>query len=151
VIIAFAGRDWQLDVTHVTFRQALAIQAQTGLSIADWEDSLDFKRNAAGEIANPPPGWLTSVGALYWLMLAQNGQETPPEAMDFDFTGFLQAYFEALAAEIERIKAAQAKAEAEPDPTRPSPTASPASPTSGTPMTTTPPTLIPQEGAAIVS
>ena len=116
------GLTRDLDTAHVSFRHALAVQKQTGMSIADWEDSLDFKKDDAGKIRNPPPEWLVSVGALYWLMLAQNGEEPDPDTMDFDFTGFLQAYFEALMAEVDRLKA-----EAEPDPTSPSPDGPPSS------------------------
>lgn len=114
--VEFEGRIWDLDTARYSFRQALAIQAQTGMSVGDWEDSLDFKRDDAGKILNPPPEWLVSVGALYWLMLAQNGEEPDPATMEFDFTGFLSAYFAALMAEFDRLKAG-----AGPDPTVPPP------------------------------
>lgn len=152
--IEFGGRDWDLDTAHVSFRQALAIQKQTGMSVADWEDSLDFKEDDEGKVLNPPPEWLVSVGALYWLMLAQNGEDADPDTMEFDWTGFLQAYFTALAAEIARLKAAKA---AEPDPTQPSPTTpSPPgdrpSPGPATPTATTRKLPAPPEGEpAIVS
>lgn len=148
--IEFGGRDWQLDTVNISFRHALAIQAQTGMSIADWEDSLDFKKGDEGKILNPPPQWLKSVGALYWLMAAQNGEAPDPETMDFDYIGFLQAYFAALSAEIARLKAAA------PDPTRlspttPSPPPDPPSPGPPTPMATTPAPPVPAEGAATAS
>lgn len=145
--IELDGRAWDLDVQHISFRHALAVQKQTGMSVADWEDSLDFKKDDAGKIRNPPPEWLVSVGALYWLMCAQNGEEPDPATMDFDFTGFLSAYFAALMAEVERLNA-----EAEPDPTVPPPTTlpppgDPGSPASAIPTATTLPPFRP-EGAA---
>jgi hypothetical protein len=145
--IEFAARTWDIDTAHISFRQGLAIQKQTGMSIADWEDSLDFKKDDEGKIANPPMEWLVSVGALYWLMLAQNGEEADPDTMDFDWSAFLQAYFAALAAEIARLKA---EAAPPPDPTSPAP-AGPASPVPSTPTATTPPPPAPPEGAATAS
>lgn len=148
--VEFEGLTRDVDTAHISFRQALAIQAQTGMSIGDWEDSLDFKKDDAGKIRNPPPEWLVSVGALYWLMLAQNGEEADPGTMEFDFTGFLSAYFAALMAELDRLKA-----QAEPDPTAPSPMtlSPPADP--GWTAPATPTATIPQppapEGAAIAS
>ena len=149
--VAFEGRERELDPGRVTFRQALAIQKQTGMSLADWEDSLDFKAGPDGKVINPPPEWLTSVGALYWLMCAQNGEEADPDRMDFDVTGFLQAYYAALGAEVARLKA-----QAPPDPTRPppmtlSPPGDPLPSAPATPTDTTPPPPVLQEGAAIAS
>lgn len=135
--IELDGLVYDLDTAHISFRQALAIQKQTGMSIADWEDSLSFSKDDEGKIRNPPPEWMTCVGALYWLMLAQNGEEADPETMDFDWTDFLQAYFAALSAEIARLRA-KAAPEPEPDPTSPAAAGAPASPTRSTRTGTTP-------------
>lgn len=148
--VEFEDRTWDVDTEHIGFRQALAIQKQTGMSIGDWEDSLDFKRDDERKILNPPPEWVNSVGALYWLMLAQNGEEADPDTMDFDLYGFLQAYFAALMAELGRLKA-----QAEPDPTVPppmtlSPPGDPGWSAPATPTATIPPPP-PPGGAATAS
>jgi len=147
VKIEFGGRTWDLDTAHISFRQALGVQKQTGMSIADWEDSLDFKKDDAGKIRNPPPEWMVSVGALYWLMLAQNGEEADPDTMDFDWMGFLQAYFAALSAEFDRLNVTPPPPL---DPTSPAP-AGPASPIRSTRPATTRTPPVPPEGAAIAS
>lgn len=148
--VEFEGRIWDLDTQGYSFAHAVKIQKFTGMSIGDWSDSLEFKKDEAGKILNPPPEWLVSVGALYWLMLAQNGEDVPlGEDMHFDFQGFLGAYFTALGAELDRLKA-----QAEPDPTVPPPTipgppGDPGSTAPATPTATTPQPV--PEGAAIAS
>lgn len=118
--VSFEGAEYELDTGHISFRHALEIQRQTGMSIGDWEDSLSFRKDPddpdGKKFLNPPPEWMTSVGALYWLMIAQNGEPPDPSAMDFDWQEFLAAYFEALSAELDRLTA---KPEPEPDPTSP--------------------------------
>jgi hypothetical protein len=149
VKVSFEGREYGLDTGHMSFRHALEVQKQTGMSIGDWEDSLAFHKDPddpeGKKWLNPPPEWLVSVGALYWLMLAQNGGAPDPDGLDFDWQEFLSAYFAALSAELDRLKA---EAAPEPDPT--SPAAAPV-PASTVPSTRTATTRTPrgsEEGAA---
>jgi len=137
MIIVFEDAEWELDLTRVSYQQAMVIQLYTGMSIGEWEDSIDVKEktdadgNPTGELENPPPEWLKSVGSLYWLMRAQAGDKIPIAEMDFDFGGFVAALMEGLAAELERSRleaAARADAAERPDPT---PLSSPPSPRGG--------------------
>lgn len=150
--IEFQGRTWELDPGHVKFQQAMVIQSYTGMSIGEWEDSIEVKAQkdpVTGEerIVNPPPEWLLSLGALYWLMLAQNDVKTPIADIDFDFGEFMLALMEATAAELAR---ANAQAASKPDPTSsPSfPLGDPLSPAPVSPTAMTPMLPVPQEGAA---
>lgn len=149
--IEFESRVWDLDPTHIQFQQAMVIQSFTGMSIGEWEDSIEVtaeKDPVTGEerVINPPPEWLKSIGALYWLMHAQAGEKIPISEMDFDFGDFMLALMAGTARELERV---QAEAASKPDPTsspssqlgdQPSPV--PAYPTA---MTPTPP--VQPEGA----
>jgi hypothetical protein len=145
VRITFEGRDWELDTAHVRLQHAMTIQLYTGLSIGDWEDSLLFKADKDGNIANPPAEWLKSIAALYWLMLAQNGEKVPIAEVDLDFSEFYVVFLKAIAAEIER---SQAEAAAKPDPTSPlpSPRSEVPSPAPPTPMATIPMLPAPPQG-----
>lgn len=139
--VTFGDREWALDVNHVSYKHAMGVQSHTGMSIGDWLDQLDFvKTSEDGDILNPPAEWLKSMGALYWLMRAQNGETVAFADVDFDVQAFTVAYVRAVSEEISVLleeQRAQQQGEGEPDPTPPSPTASPASRTSATPKTTT--------------
>lgn len=138
--VDFEGKVYDLDTAHIRFRQAETIQDFTGLSIADWEDSLGFEEDEAGNAKNPPKRWIRSVTALYWLMLDQAGEKIPIEDVDPDYAEFFAAVLQATLDSLRQAKAEaeRRKAEAEAvDPTRPSQTESPGSPTSDTPTTTT--------------
>lgn len=145
MIIRFEDRDWQFDLAHVRVQQAMVIQLYTGLSIGDWEDSLDFEADEQGNIKNPPASWLKSIVALYWLMRSQNGVTEPIDSTDFEYALFLVAFAEGTAAELERLKA---EAAAKPDPTSsPSfPLGDPLSPAPVSPTAMTPMLPVPQEG-----
>jgi hypothetical protein len=140
LIVSFEDRDWELSLDRLTYRQAMAIQLETGLSIAEFEAVLDVDEDENGNLADPGPKWLQCIGCVYWLMHQQAGDVFPLASMDFDFTGFLEAMGAAMQAELDRIKAERAAAEAEPDPTVPSPSpkAGQTSPASGSPRATTP-------------
>ena len=112
MIIGFEDREWSLDEGSLRLRQAEAIQEFTGLSVADWEDTLNSWRDQDGKIRNPPKEWARSVAALYWLMLSQNGEQVLIADVDPDITGFMGAYLKGLKAELGRP-------EPEPDPTSP--------------------------------
>jgi len=159
--IVFEGREWGLDMNSVRYQHAMVIQSYTGMSIGEWEDSIDVAEKLdaggkpTGKLVNPPPEWLKSVGALYWLMLAQNEVKTPIAEMDFDFPAFLVALMEGTQAELDRAKAEAAEAGQRPDPTPPgrSPTADRPSPAPATRRVTTRARPARQEaaGPAIVS
>lgn len=151
--VEFEGRTWELDPSRLRLQQGYVIQAFTGMSVGDWQDSLDFKtkKDADGNdvLLNPPPEWLKSVAALYWLMLSQNDVKTPIDEADCEVEAFLAAFMKAMMAELEKRKA-----EAQPDPT--SPPLSPGGPPSSVPAiptvtTLTPPVPVLLQGAAIAS
>lgn len=141
MIVTFEGRDWQADPSRLRLQQGYVIQAFTGMSVGDWQDSLDFRTDQDGKLVNPPPEWLRSVAALYWLMCDQNGVQQPIADVDFEVEPFLAAYLQGLAAELERVRAEKA---ARPDPTSPpqSP-GGPPLPAPSTPTVTTPPLPVP--------
>ena len=114
--IEFEDQVWDLDLTHVTYKQAYAIQLFTGMSIGEWEDSIEVGEDEDGNPVNPPPEWVKSIGALYWLMRSQGGDKIAFDDMDFEFGPFLVAVMEGMAAELERVKAERRD---EPDPTSP--------------------------------
>jgi hypothetical protein len=153
VKITFEGREWELDTTRVSYQQAMVIQMYTGMSIGEWEDSIDVEEETdaegkpTGKLKNPPPEWLKSIGSLYWLMHAQAGDKIPIADMEFDFGGFMTALMAGMAAQLEQAKA---EAAAGPDPTLPSspssPTEDPPSPGPGSPTAT-----IPQLPAVVVA
>ena len=131
--VEFDGRTWQLDTEHIILRHALEIQEQTGLGILEWHEALMRARGEDGKLVHSQRTWLLSLAALYWLMLAQNGEDTDPDDLgDLDFAQFASAYIDARTAEF-----AARKAEAEPDPTSPpgppdDPPSPPGSPTATT-------------------
>jgi hypothetical protein len=138
VIIDFAGTRYELDTTHISFKHAMVVQSYTHLGIDAWLESTGFEVDVDGKtVKNPPPEWLTSIGALYWLMLAQNDVKEPIADMDFDVQDFYQAYIKAAVAELERALA-ETQAEAGPTvPSPPSPPSLPAAPPSPGPPTRT--------------
>ena len=141
MIIHFEDRDWELNLDKLTLQQGIAIQMHTGLSIAEFEDTLDVGEDENGNLRDPGPKWLICLGCVYWLMHQQGGDVFPIAKADFVLSEFLQAMGEAMQAELERIKAERAAEEAEPDPTPPaSPPSSPPGPPSpapGSPKATT--------------
>ena len=149
MIVEFEGRTWQLDPTHVRLQQAMVIQSYTGMSIGEWEDSIEVRGETGPDgqerIVNPPPEWLKSVAALYWLMLAQNDVKKPIAEVDFDFGEFIVALVVATARELERVRA---QAAAAPDPTSSpsSPLGAAASPVPVSPTAMTPVPPVPQAG-----
>jgi hypothetical protein len=149
--IEFEGETRSLDIEHISYKHAMAIQRLTGMSIADWQDSLDFKATPDGKIVNPPPEWLPSVAALYWLMHAQNGTELDWDDLDFDFAAFFAVFFTTYVADLDRrLEEAKARKAANPPRPRGRKAAGTASRTSATRRTTTR-TLAPsppEEGAA---
>jgi hypothetical protein len=137
LIVTFEDREWELDLNRYSYRQAMAIQLHTGMSISEYLDVLDVDVDDDGNLQDPGRRWLECIGVMYWLMHQQGGDVFPLESMDFDFTGFLTAVGDA-----QRRAAADRKAALEPapDPTRPAsqpagpPSPEPASPTATTPQ-----------------
>jgi len=140
MIVTFEDEKWELNLNRLSYQQALAIQLETGLSIAEFEKVLDVEEDENGQLKDPGPKFVRCIGCVYWLMHNQNGDVFPLAGMDFDFAGFLAAMGEAMQAELERIRAERAEQDAEPDPTVPSrsPKAARRSPGSGSRKATTP-------------
>ena len=44
MIVDFEGRAWEFSREEITLKQAFVIQAYTGLSIGEWEDSIDVEQ-----------------------------------------------------------------------------------------------------------
>jgi hypothetical protein len=146
MIIKFEGRDWEFDSEEITLQQAMTIQLHTGMSIGEWEDSLNLTEDADGNVQNPGPEWLKSLQCVYWLMKAQNGEKNPVADADFVLAKFLVAFGEGMQAEVTRLKAEKAAEEAAADPTPPpSPPAGPPSPEPGYPTATTLQPLVREE------
>jgi hypothetical protein len=123
MIINWDGRDWELSFEDITIKQAEAIEKETGQPLGAWLDSLNE------DISTASPQFLPVLKIVYWLMLAQSGDQTPIAAVDFPLLRFGQAFAQAAAAE-----AAPAEQPAEP----PDPTQGATSPaTSSTPPTPT--------------
>ena len=101
--IHFGGRDWEYDEDHIGVMQAMAFHSVHGLTLRAWMDGMkDLDPRA--------------IQCTYWLMLQQAGEQKPLKDLDFDAMDFLTAYVEAMQAEAERKKAAEAAAQ--PDPTQ---------------------------------
>ena len=103
--VDFEGRTWQLETAAVDMEQGLAITGYTGLTLVAWEKSLLDPDSLL---------WLKSMRCLYWLMLAQNGDDIPLATANFAPLTLWTAFAEAANAEAEAQGAA-----AEADPTRP--------------------------------
>jgi hypothetical protein len=121
--IDFDGRTWQLDLDDIDLKQGIQVQAHTGLTLRKWEAALTDDDN---------PRFLESYQALYWVMLAQNGEPQPPEIGEVNFK--VIRFFEAVITAFEAaIKDAAASAgDEKPDPTLP-PAASAPSPEPSSP------------------
>lgn len=104
--IEFEGVTRKLDVDDLSVKQAVAITEYTGGTLVTWE-----KTAADPEL----PGWLRAMEALYWLMLAQNGETTDPDpgGSDFAVLKFSRAFAKATAEE-EKTAGGEAA-----DPTKP--------------------------------
>jgi hypothetical protein len=137
VIIDYAGTRYELDTSHISFKHAMVVQSYTGLGIDAWLESTGFEVDAETQtVKNPPPEWLKAIGAMYWLMLAQNDVKAAIAEIDFDVQDFYQAYLTGAMADLERALA-EAKAAEAADPTKPSQPSPPDDPPSTGPSTPT--------------
>jgi hypothetical protein len=100
--IGWEGRTWEIDTAEVTLKQAMVIQARMGTSINGWAKAL---LEADGD------KWLTAMECLYWLMLAQDGQQVPVADLDFPVLKYANAFADA------QLSKDEAAPDAEPDPT----------------------------------
>jgi hypothetical protein len=119
--IEFQGRTWQVDTDEIGLRQAMVITSRLGSSLTGWEKTLTDPDS---------PQWLTAVECLYWLMLAQDGQQVPIGEVDFPVLKLAEAFADAALAE-----AKQTAAEQEPDPTKSAASNGAAAPQPATPVT----------------
>jgi hypothetical protein len=152
VKIEFEGRTWEFDSEEITLQQAMTIQLHTGMSIGEWEDSLDLPEDEHGNVQNPGPEWLKSLQCVYWLMKSQNGEKTPIADADFVLSKFLQAFGEGAQGEVARLKAEKAAEAAAADPT-PLPSLPAGPPLSGlaSPTATTLPPSNGEVGARVIA
>lgn len=102
--IEYDGATYEFDQEDITYKQAMTVQLHTGMSIAEWQDTLDIDEIEDPEtrekkLANPGPEWLKSIGCLYWVVMAQNGVTEPIADVDFKLAKFLTAFGEASTAE----------------------------------------------------
>lgn len=95
MIIKYDGRDYSLDLDEITVKQAYVFKAFAGLTLAQFETS----------IGEADPGALI---CLFWLMLQQNGIETPIESVDFKILHFAVAFAEAMKAKVAEQEAPKA-------------------------------------------
>jgi hypothetical protein len=83
MLVQFDGTDYEFDLDDIDVRQAIKIQNETGLTVADmWEG---FKRM-------DPRACL----AMYWLMMAQSGKAVDMNKSNFKLVQFHSAVLEAL-------------------------------------------------------
>lgn len=152
--IELEGVTYTLDPDHIRLGHARVIQRFTGLSIDEWADSINAQAgpDEDGTVRKVPAEWIESVAALYWLMLAQSGDETPIEDVDFDVSGFYQLFLQARLKELQALLDQQKAA----DPTKPRPNGRKGAPTgsrarSSRTTTTLTPRDQPEGEAAIAS
>jgi hypothetical protein len=140
--VHFEDRDWNLDLSDINLKPAIVIQSYMGMSINKWVDSLNDEADADGNIvkaAADSPEFLKSVGAVYWLMKAQNGAQCPIGDVDFPLGAFTQAMADAQAAE---------EPEADGQPDEPDPTTLPPPASEPSPESASIPTPQPSETPA---
>jgi hypothetical protein len=116
MIISWQGREYELDFSDITIKQAETVEKLTGMTIGAWLGmvSTGFDINSAQ--------FLPMLKVIYWLMLDQNGEKTPAAAVDFPMLRFGRAFMAGAAAEA----AAAGEPVAEPGPTQiPSPGTAP--------------------------
>lgn len=127
MLIRWQDRDYDLDLSDFTLKQARVIEGESGMTLGKWLDALSGDGLNMGS-----PHFLPFLKIIYWLMLNQAGDDTPIGAVDFPLIKFGRAFMAAQEAE----DAAQPPAREEaPDPTPP-PQASAPSPALSSPSTT---------------
>ena len=121
MLIRWEDKDWTFQASDLTNRQAIALETEMGMSIAEFYDLLEGDDGEGFDSAKPYFVKLMTI--LYWLMLDQNGQRVKISDVEFPLIGFAQAFAAAMAAELATQPAAPA--EGAPDPTRPVPGSAP--------------------------
>jgi len=135
MLIRWEDKDWALDVAGLTNRQAMALETEMGMSIAEFYDLLGGDEDDEG-FDSAKPYFLKLMTILYWLMLDQNGVRVKITDVEFPLIPFAQAVSAASAAEA----AAQLPAvngAARPGPTRRPRTSAPSRARSSRTTTTT--------------
>lgn len=99
-VVHFEDQDYNFDIEELSLSQARSIFRQTGLTVKGLMDGLSDMAPEA-------------LAALYWLMLAQNGQVTDIGKVNFKVMKFAEAMSKAFDDE---------KDDAEEDPTAGDPT-----------------------------
>jgi hypothetical protein len=101
--IEFEGRTWEVETGDLTVQQAMVITSYLGTSLNGWQTAMTDPES---------PHWLKAIQCLYWLMLAQDGQNVPVADTDFALVKFADAFADAALAANP-----PAGQDAEPDPT----------------------------------
>ena len=115
MLIRWEDKDWKFQASDLTNRQAIALETEMGMSIAEFYDLLEGDDGEGFDSAKPYFVKLMTI--LYWLMLDQNDVKVKISDVEFPLIGFAQAFAAGMAAEL-ATQPAQAAEEA-PDPTRP--------------------------------
>lgn len=87
MIIDWQGKPYAFEPGNVTVREATTIKLHTGHGLISWQRAIWD--------AEPQ-----SVAALMWLMKARNGDAVEIATLDFDVMAFLNAYGEAVTADL---------------------------------------------------
>ena len=120
MLIRWDDEDWDLDLSDLTNRQAMAIETGLKMSIAEFYDLLDGEDGEGFDSAKPH--FLKLITILYWLMLDQGGVKVAIGDVEFPVIRFAQAVVVGMAAAAAAVPGAE---EPEPDPTRPAPGSAP--------------------------
>jgi len=116
MLIRWEDRDWNLDLTDLTNRQAEALETGLGMTMGEFYDKFEGDDGEGFDFTKPYAVKLMTF--VHWLMLDQNGVKVKITDVEFPMIRFGQAAAAAMAAEAAAQPAA-ADREAGPDPTRP--------------------------------
>lgn len=107
MIVDWQGKQYEVDFADITMRQGEAIEKASDMALGTWLDGITegFDPNDRR--------FLPTLKIVYWLMLNQNGDDTPIDAVDFPMLAFARAFMKGLTG-----KDVPAAAPAPPDPTQ---------------------------------
>ena len=126
MLIRWEERDWSLDIADLTNRQAMAIETEMGMTLAEFYDKFEGGEEDGSVVFDAAkPYFLKIMTIVYWLMLDQNGVRVKIADVEFPVIRFAQAIAEGMVAEAAAALPATDR-EAGPGPTQP-PAASPPS------------------------
>lgn len=103
MIVKYDGEDLEFDFEAITLSQATVIKKKAGLTLMTLESGLQ---------AGDPD----ALRAIFWLIMQQNGRNTPFERIDFRIVALANAIQEAYNAEAAKDEDAEEGTDSE-DPT----------------------------------